>query len=411
MLDELVSEILNFLSIPLGFPVAYLPASDLNYNALQSCSLVCKRWSTHAQRLLFRRVIIDNSSYPDGCLTVETRRRFKLPIALARRIGWQPRINPILSFLKTITAGTGKSHWLCRQVLSLGLHYHASTTPTDILAILTNLPHLCELVIGRVPSFSDADLVLLRRMGPSIRSLHIRRDVAPGSPAFRLIAAIPTLRILNILLNDWPSAPSPVIHEIPDHVPPLGLCVLSFNCMSIGGPTVGPLLTSLANGRADSQGLEVFYYRHFGPGKMHLGQVLAAHGSHIRSLLVEGLINDAHVLSCCTNLERFESNFLTEDIMAAIPRTINTLAIPFFAGDHPQSSSSLAPPDISIVHLTQQLDSFPMLRVLILKSSEREFAALRNRCIELGIQLRYRRPIQLSDDAIQFELRSRLLKI
>ncbi|KAJ6465359.1 hypothetical protein C8R45DRAFT_939560 [Mycena sanguinolenta] len=189
---------------------------------------------------------------------------------------------------------------------------------------------------------------------------------------------------------------TPVIREISSPTTP---CVIRMQFRSRRHRCGPPGIHCL--GRVDNQ------YGHWG-GEVDLRQVLLAHGSYLRSLSVDGVLKDPHVLSCCANLQRFQPNYLSEELMAAIPRTINTLSMPFFPVD-PQFYFSLPTPHISVAPLTQQLDEFPMLRVLVLGSPKRQFDALRKRCIELC----YRRnfgdaPTALIHNEVQFELRRKI---
>ncbi|KAF7358786.1 hypothetical protein MSAN_01217900 [Mycena sanguinolenta] len=160
----------------------------------------------------------------------------------------------------------------------------------------------------------------------------------------------------------------------------------------------------LIGGRNDNEHLEL--YTHTGYTMFpDLRDVLSAHGSHLRSLVVKVSIKDVGVLGYCTRLERFECQSLPPDsLVAAIPRSIRALAV-----TNPNTRESSFS---SLAYLTQQLDTFPALRIFTWVGSTEHsgFAALRDRCTELGLEVRTRAIDSLSDDDVQFELRRRLLQ-
>ncbi|KAJ7249136.1 hypothetical protein B0H12DRAFT_708127 [Mycena haematopus] len=414
MSPELVLEILDTFSVPLGFPAEHIPVADRV--ALRSCSLVCKRWAAHSQRLLFRRVVINNAW--TGMLLMQRR-----PMVVRT-------VDPIASFLETITVDTEKSSWLRNNVLSLVLRPHSSTKQRDIIRILTNLPNLRELdIIGPPCMFNDEELAELRSSAPSIRSLRINAHNLTPIPGpsmgpdiwlavIDLIKSFPTIRMLDITANAFLGFP-----EILGLGPPLGLSLLSFKFNSRWVANAGPFLASLVDGCTDNEPLEVFHHKQTKTPPADLHDVLSTHGHHIRSLVIQGQLKDPHVLSLCTRLERFECETLPSDeLVAAIPRTITALAVANPTQDLPSvfplTTVPLPPPRVPFIpveHLTVQLATFPSLRVLTWMGSTAHsgFAALREQCGRQGIELRChaRNTDIFSDDEVQFMLRRRLLQI
>ncbi|KAJ7611892.1 hypothetical protein DFH06DRAFT_1485051 [Mycena polygramma] len=403
---ELVLEVLDTLAVPLAFPVDAdcLPGQT----ALLSCSLVCKSWSTHSQRLLFRRVSID-TQWTGWAAPYNT-------VVLSKNV------NKITSFLETITRDTEKSRWLAQNVLSLLLRPHSSTRPSVIVSMLTNLPNLRELdILGISCRFSDAEYTHLRNSGLGIRSLRINADhsgpiTSMGPPAWpdvvKLIAALPALRMLDITANNFQ-----IIPTIADTIPqPLGLGLVSFKFSSKWVADTSTFLASLTAGRTDGDHVQLYGHTLSAtPADLH--GVLTAHGPHLRSLVAPGKLKDTQVLSLCTLLERFECETIPSDeLVAAIARTITVLAVTNPTPDPVAAPASYRPPPseiLSVAHLTQQLDTFPKLRAFtwIGSTTHPDFLALQERCGALGIDMRCRGINSLSDDEIQFALRCELLQI
>ncbi|KAJ6566291.1 hypothetical protein B0H19DRAFT_1137328, partial [Mycena capillaripes] len=151
-----------------------------------------------------------------------------------------------------------------------------------------------------------------------------------------------------------------------------------------------PILSSLIGGRTDEQPLQLYSHVHsLHPADLHA--VLATHGPHLRSLVVEGTLTDPHVLRLCTHLERFEwATLPTDALVDAIPRSIKALAVTNATRDpavpQPMITRVYVPPGpvshIPVAHLTQQLDTFPHLRIFTWVGSIAHlgFGALQKRC-------------------------------
>ncbi|KAJ7036941.1 hypothetical protein C8F04DRAFT_1232855 [Mycena alexandri] len=404
---EVFLEILGMLSLPLAFQSEHMTEST----TLASCSLVCKSWSAPSQQLLFRRVRIDGQWSP--------------PKVLIPAIQMQTR-GRLAYFLSTITADTNKSRWLRESVLSIILRPHAFTKSNDILAILIHLPNLRELSIDTIGSafiFGEAELAQLQNSGPSIRSLHVntdhpssRRDSTAWPAVMNLIAAIPTIRMLDVTTNS--------VQQLPLVTPPLQYKLVSAKIRSKTVTNASQFLASLGD-----HPLELFW-----PAEST--QLPFAHGGHLRSLSIQGPLQDVHALRLCTRLERFECRTRpTEALIAAIPRTIAALYVQhavIVPSTPPASDDSIpssrraaaaaaastiarmvyAEETRSVAHLTQQLDTFPNLRVFTwVGVTNPELAALKARCTSLGIEYRPKELDSLSDDEVEFSLRRRLLAI
>ncbi|KAJ6474962.1 hypothetical protein C8R45DRAFT_383645 [Mycena sanguinolenta] len=412
---ELLDQILDAFVAPLGIPTEHV--SDRK--ALLSCSLVSRHWSTQSQRLLFRRVVL---RYPDSPL--ENVGLFGTRPMLPTYVHGGP--DPFAYFFRTITADTDKSRWLRETVLAIVLRPHSAMKTSDTLALITKLPNLRELeVVGVACAFTEAELLRLRNLRPSIRSLRVDVEAPHSGPitptahwpaVINLIAAIPTLRMLDITGCNWFDLPG-----LPQH-PPLGLGLISFKFASRFLIDVAPFLGFLIGDRTDNEHLEVFYHRETAsPRGVRLDRVLSVHGPHLRSLVVPETPANPDILSSCTQLERFECESLpSRALVAAIPRTITTLVL------KDQNRRTLTyklrgPLDFDfyesnkrpcVDYLTEQLHTFPALRRISCDPSvlDHDRDALQAHCTELGIEMSFPSTINPEDD-VEFSLRCRLLRI
>jgi hypothetical protein len=254
------------------------------------------------------------------------------------------------------------------------------------------------------------------------------------SAVIKLVTALPTIRMPEVTANIFQNFP-----EMPELTSPLGLGLVSFRFNSKWVAVACPLFAFLVGGRADGEPLQS-YSQPLSIPSADLHGVLSAHGRHLRLLAVSGVIKDPHVLGLYTHLERFECGTVPSDeIVAAIPRTITTLAVTNLVPDSVPDSSPrfgrVFPPPlpvphtfISVAYLTQQLNTFPNLRALTWVGSIARLLLCRNVAAAwesiyalgrstlfvaylINAPLRNLLCFQLSDDEIQFSLRRRLLKI
>ncbi|KAJ7146606.1 hypothetical protein C8R44DRAFT_757868 [Mycena epipterygia] len=456
MLDrspELVLEVLDLLSIPLSLHTDHPP----NQATLAACSLVCKSWSAHSQRLLFRRVSIDTTwagMIPFFASVVgQASGTIPLPVAGADQGGIipapgiyppqmpsgptipisvsqldpavldtirsrPPPVDKITSFLGTITADTERSRTLRDHVRSIILRPHSSTKSSDIITILTNLPSLRELDLGgsRWYIFSDAELAELWESGHRIRSLRVNADhqgsiTSMGPPAWpyilKLVAALPSLCMLDVTSN--------AVQYLPLFDPRLKLGLVSVKISSKWVLDAAPFVASLLGGQEDAEKtrLQLFHQTEsMQPADLHA--ILLAHGDDLRSLAVQGL-KDPCVLDLCTQLERFECEvFPVDALVAAIPRTIKALAVgaPVDPPLAPTLRLPVHPAPLSVDYFIQQLGTFPNLEVLTLVGLDTHpgFSMLRAHCNSSGIEFRSRPTTSLSDDPVEFSLRRRWLE-
>ncbi|KAJ7203830.1 hypothetical protein GGX14DRAFT_698918 [Mycena pura] len=390
---ELIFEILDWLAVPLPFHQRFCDPS-----VLAACSTVCRTWSAHAQRLLFRRVILPHNLYRE-------------PYSLAISGSTLP------TFLAAIDPATERGRWLAACVVSFTfrrpgrqLTISDSAAVTALATALLRMPNLRHLDVTTIScDFNTTTLETLRESGPRIASLHILQDISLRTVhthiMHRLVAAFPSIKLLEITTDLQTS--------LPPFDPPLNLALLSvkFNANMVSD--IGPCLASLVrrpaadsgDGDGEAEPLQLIWHKSTGTRPSELDGVLAAHGAGLRALAVKTLdAAAAHAaLARCTRLERFElGRFPDTALLALIPRTISALAI------------SGAPDDARLDGLVDALPSFPDLKVLTWSGCPlpRMFPALEVACTRRGVELRMTSAIEVADDnAIEVELRRRYIRI
>ncbi|KAJ7616172.1 hypothetical protein DFH06DRAFT_110967 [Mycena polygramma] len=322
---DLILEILDSLTVPL-----HLHQGCYYISVLAACSTVCKRWSSHAQRLLFRHVLLPANIFREPGLSGTTR-------------------NLVPSFLAAINPATERGRWLAESVISLTMRHPGGpleSEPTWLATALLRTPNLRHLDVGTI--FFDADaLVRLHGVGPRITSLCISRDSSPAAvqrapPIAEIVASFPSIRILE-LTGGFSFRPFD---------PPLNLPLVSFKFYSAGSEDISPYLDSLLDPNPEEHNaLQVLSLR----SNVTLGRTLNAHGKHLRSLSVNTLDSADRVgIAACTRLERFGMRgFPDAQMLSCIPRCITSLAI---SGTDPSKEDVCA--------LAEALDTFPHLRTL-----------------------------------------------
>jgi hypothetical protein len=250
----------------------------------------------------------------------------------------------VASFLRIITADAEKSRWLRRNVLSLVLRLPYSIPQNVIFTILTNLSNLRELDIsGCACSFSDEELSQLGNSGLCIRLLRLNTSyvgavgvmVADWPAILKLVAAVPTVLLLDITVHGSLELPK------------VGWGFYRSN--SSRNRWVRCWIFLLAAGPTTSTEQ---------PADLH---VFSTYGRHSRWLVVaKELLTHTHLLSHCPHLDFFGCYTLpSNELLAVIPRTIKSLVVANLYFD-PTAQPLL----MALEHLTQQLGTFPHLRLL-----------------------------------------------
>ncbi|KAJ7482548.1 hypothetical protein FB451DRAFT_1555619 [Mycena latifolia] len=386
---DLLLEILDYLAVPL-----HLHERSCDLPILVACSMVCKAWSPHAQRLLFRRVILPHNMYQEPHLRGTTR-------------------NSLPSFLEAIDPATEHGRWLADSVVSFNLRQtgRERTTyyPAALATALLRMPNLRHLEVTTLSCDFDAETLarITLECGPRITSLCIHLDFSPSQPQprimHRFIASLPALRLLEITADSAGS--------LPVFDPPLRLPLAAAKFHIAFGDDIGSCLTSLVRGDSEAAlaepALQLLAHKSTGGHPVALREVLREQGAYLRSLSLKPL-ESAQSIALCTRLERLElGRFPDNATLALIPRSITALAV---AG---------LPHNLNFNALVQQLAAaaFPRLRALTWTSCPDPivlpFSALKAVCAERGITLRLiKSPADLTDEnAVELELRRKHIRI
>ncbi|KAJ7668778.1 hypothetical protein DFH06DRAFT_1322017 [Mycena polygramma] len=355
---DLILEILDLLAVPVHF---HGERSDVS--VLAACSTVCKEWSPHAQRLLFRRVILP-ARLPRG--PHDDRRTRKL----AR------------SFLSAIDPATEHGRWLGESILATAM----LRTP--------NLRHLDVTTAV----FNSETLVQVQGLGARVKSLRVEhvvsRNLTHDSRIMQqIVACFPSIRILEIGGFDPVLAPFD---------PPLDRSLVCFKYHVESRRDIGPYLASLLNPNPDkSTALQVLSYMGTGLG---LENVLNAHGTHLRSLTVQSFLRDSIAVTC-PHLERFAMRrFPTTETLRLLPRSITALAMrgmPTTGADE-------------LNEFAQETESFPRLKTLAWAwcvSTYPPIAAVASVWQKRGMELHLSGKDDVGEDPLDVELRRKYIRI
>ncbi|KAF8190641.1 hypothetical protein K438DRAFT_1970940 [Mycena galopus ATCC 62051] len=376
-------EILDCLCVPVQF---HQRSCDLSI--LAACSTVCKAWSSHAQRLLFRRVILPNNIYREPLGRGSTR-------------------SSLPSFLAAIDPDTERGRWLAESVISLTLRHTGRTLTADSAALATVLlrtPNLRHLDVTTIfCNFDSEAVVRLRESGPRLTSLSVWQDFAPSAGhhtiiMHRLVSLFPSIRLLEITSN--------LNFSLAPFDPPLNLSLVCAKFNTTLAADVGPCLASLLNPAADTP-LQVFWHKSKGGHASVLGDVLRLHGPQLRSIAFR-TVDPAEAcvaLADCRALERFEfGRFPDAATLALIPRAIKALAV----CGVPENGHSR-----DVDGLAQALSTFPHLKVLTWSYCPQPLMlpALEEICRIRGIELRTSTAEVTDDNAVELELRREYIRI
>ncbi|KAJ7067495.1 hypothetical protein C8F01DRAFT_668512 [Mycena amicta] len=378
MLDELVLEILDLLSVPLTFHSEKAPKDSIS--TLLLCSLVCKTWSGHAQKLLFRRVYLD------------VQRKFGASLLMWEDLDDQPRDPTVRlkSFVDIVTAGTERGRFLAASVHALVLR---APSREHVAELLVSLPRLRELDLnGRACTLSTDDLARITAAKPDIRSLRLHADhLGQMPPICNLMDALPRIRMLDIDLRGYSR-----FESLTPRVK-LQLVSLKLNSKRLSHP-------SAVMKQLGVVGLELYSQRRSVFTAPDVEELLAVHQPTLRSLTIPFELTGSYNLSRGTRLERLQLEVFPDEAgIRAIPLGVVAIAV----GPTDELSR--------VTDFIAMLSSFTRLRVLTWISSPMLFTdllriMLQRACKERGIEFRVQHG-DLSDDHIEYELRNRLLTV
>ncbi|KAJ7067508.1 hypothetical protein C8F01DRAFT_1365570 [Mycena amicta] len=388
MLDlDVVLEILHLLSIPLTFQSDKAPEHSLS--TLSSCSLVCKTWSGHAQKLLFRRVYLPEDLFDDlwslsgDPLAWKLTSRYKL-------------------FIDIVTADTERGRFLAASVHALVLR---APSGEHVAELLVSLPRLRELDLsGKACILSTDDLARITAAKPDIRSLRLHGaehyanhleaflDQTQRQPIGDLLEALPTIRMLDIQLWRFENS-APRVN--------LRLVSLKFTPGWFGNSSAVVKQLGVA-------ALELYTLRDI-LAAPDLDELLEVPEPTLRSLKISFPLTGSYNLSRYAHLERIE--------LAVFPDEQGILTIPLGVVAIAVGPTSELP---NVEDFIARLPTFTRLRVITWLSRSGPLIPadasiftdalrmLEGACKELGIEFRIQRG-NLSDDHVEYELRRKLL--
>lgn len=188
------------------------PSSDPKL--LQCCSLVCKAWSAHAQKMLFRSISISTHRGYTALITAFQPRRPRGGNGTAITRGSHSAKSPPLASIAGIPPALcfPYSDVLRRSVVELNViidfnQYDGLTFPklSHVVSLCPNLRGIGISIFGMQPQGKDAvgtpDQWRMRRSAPPI----------PGEVLEKLRTAPSASRISELRLNDWSDDPEALL--------------------------------------------------------------------------------------------------------------------------------------------------------------------------------------------------------
>ncbi|KAG1793411.1 uncharacterized protein HD556DRAFT_1443523 [Suillus plorans] len=342
---------------------------------LSKCTLVCKAWSLHAQKLLFRRVRLRSHS-------------------------------AFASFTHAVNRSSPRGRILGDAVVQMRavLDYNqpGCLNQSSLAVAVANCPNLYELdlaqygyvaagkdVVGSpaqermrrpAPSFDDHSLALLIA-GPHITALNFSNWSENNQSLLQLLEVWPSLKSLSI------TGTSPVLSPGMTYLPfPCALEELRLNCQR---EPAKEFLDWLLHRSAEEKSLRVIDLERQ-PSPELLDFLVEKHGETLHSLAIPSFATHehAHAAMRCRSLRelRTESSWSSPVICRQMPETIQHLA---FGLD----LDTLLNP---IVDLVKTRDDLQAVTVNLWRDGHRhpQFAFLQMACAYRGVDLRLTRDVR-----------------
>ncbi|KAI0047105.1 hypothetical protein FA95DRAFT_1665557 [Auriscalpium vulgare] len=257
---------------------------NIDRRTLRACSLVCKGWTTPAQRLLFRRIGAGLSLAKRGLLLTAVRqnpllgthaRFFDILLFIGAESVWAPETDGSLALLALLPNLNG-------------LYLHASIDPSSIVSIVE------------------------RMRGMNLRLQHLKIGNTPEliSPLLRLWPDLQSVDIFN-----YPSGPP---SDLPE--PPIPLKVPRSAAIHWGCPLTARWLLEAADTSALRE-LEVSYVRWDDPlclGAFNKTRAL----ENLTSLFIGGALPPQAVLNRLVRLETLVFAKRPGEAAVVLPRTL-----------------------------------------------------------------------------------------
>ncbi|KAH7886302.1 hypothetical protein F5I97DRAFT_1251897 [Phlebopus sp. FC_14] len=360
--------------IPLEIVLSILEMSSMDDNntsnteLLATCSLVCKAWSLHAQKLLFRRVqLCSQAAYNSFTSAVDrsTERGRALGDSVVQMRVLLDNNQP--GPLKQISFATAVA--LCPNLRELNLALYGCGDPgKDIVGS----PAL-ERMRRPAPSFDQTTLELLRG-GPSITSLHFSNWSDNDHSIVQLVDIWPSLDSLSI------TGKTPHLSPGLTHAPyTCQLERIKFNCQV--EPSLD-FLEWLLRTSAEAQSLRAIELERE-PSLEMLEYLVGNHGEGLRTLALPSCVTREHanaVIKCERLRElRTERAFTCPVVFRQLPKGIKAFA---FGMDQDT-------PLQYVVEAVKTRDELECVTVNIWNQGEKhaQLAALKMACAFRGVEL------------------------
>jgi len=338
---------------------------DSYVQLLMSCSLVCRAWSTPAQKILFSKVTLRNQrsfqlfmnavdpATPHGGILGDVVKRLRVVLDHNQPSGLHQH-----SFALAVNA--------CPNVSELEISLYGCAEPGQDIVGAPDVSRLRRAA----PSF-DEQTVSLLRSGPKVDHLHFNNWSDNQQSLFQLLDIWPSLKFLSIggtSLQHLQDSPLPY---------PGALKGLSLNIQTT--PSVDVLKWLLHN---SAHSLRVLHLQRDLPTDA-LEYMVQAHGSrlHVISLPGFGSSEVPSLLTKCEHLRelRTENPALSQSIYKNFPASIERLA---FGVDRETSLSSI----IDIVKTSDVLKSLD-IQLWANGHSNALLSSLKIACAYRGIEM------------------------
>jgi len=348
--------------------------NDPDVDLLRNSALVCKAWSIHAQKLLFRRVrLCSESAFVSFSEAVDrnSQRGRSLGDAVTQmRVvldHTQPGCLKQSSFAVAVT--------YCPNLYALDISQYGCLVPGK-----DDQSTAQERMQRLAPSFDDRSLAQLKA-GPRITALHLSSWSESDQSILQLLKVFPSLKSLSI--TGTPPILSPSVMYEPFSC---ALQELRVNCQREPSKE---FLSWLLHRSMEEKSLRVLDLERQ-PSLELLGYLVNEHGETLHSLAIPSLeMHDyAHVVLRCRSLRelRTESPWSSPGVCRQIPESIQHLA---FGLD---METVLNP----IVNLVKTRDDLQAVTVNIWRDGDLhpQLPSLKMACAYRGVDLRLTRDVR-----------------
>ncbi|GLB43585.1 hypothetical protein LshimejAT787_1400970 [Lyophyllum shimeji] len=345
------------------------PDEDL----LKRCALVCRAWSTHAQKLLFSSVTLRSETACNlfrGAVNRRTERGRMLGDAVTRLRVVMDHNQPFglspHSFAEAVT--------LCPNLFELNIALYGCADPGEDVVGAPDVARMRR----PAPSFDDHTLTLLRS-GPMITALQVNNWSENQHSITQLLDIWPTLKSL-VMSGTPPQPPSPFLEPF--------CCSLEELRMNFQSPPSFDFIDWLLHNSSDTLRILEFERE---PSSQLLDHLTDVHGATLQSLAFPAchLPEHTQAVQNCPQLKelRLESPTMLPRLWRAIPNTLEHIA---FGLD---LNTALQP----VIDTVRASDSLKTITVYPSHGGEnhRLFPVLKMVCACQGIDLRIMRDIKI----------------